>query len=353
MPAMFESGFCVRQPSWHGLENLLDFVPEDWGQVRKLAGFEWDPVESPAYDAVAWDTNGNPTAYAPIEGWKQLKRSDTKARLHIAEGTYHVIDHDMMGQIYDAVMDDSRRGGAGRAIQYETAGVLDGGKRVWVLARLGDEIELPGDPSPMQPFCAILNSHDGSAALKVIETNVRIVCANTWHAADMDASVRGTAYSFRHTKNWKDRVEEAKAALASTNARIDETITMAREMLDTKITAIQERAWIQQFARERTIATTIGKLPRTKKALEERFEEPRVQKSLEHTLTTLHAIMESPTTEGIRGTMWGVVQAAGEFADHFRDTKSAETYFSRTVLAEKEPLKQLGVRLAREVLTEV
>lgn len=353
MPANFESGFCVREASWHGLENLLDFVPESWDDVRKFGGFEWEPVKQPVYDAVAWDTDGNPTKYAPIEGWNQIKRNDTWKRLHIAEGTYEVIQHTVMGDIFNAIMDDSRRGKVGRPIAYETGGVLDGGRRVWVLAKLGGEIELPGDPSPMQPYCAILNSHDGSAALKVLDTNVRIVCMNTWHAADMDASLRGTAYSFRHTKNWESRVDEAKEALAATNTRIDDTIAMARQMLDTKITAIQEQAWINQFARERTIATTIGKLPRSKKALEERFAEPRVQASLEHTLSTLHSIMESRTSDGIRGTMWGVVQAAGEFADHFRESRSPETYFSRTVLAEKEPLKQMGVRLAREVLAEV
>lgn len=353
MSHMFTSGFSVREVPWHGLGLVLDEAPEDFDSVRKLAGFDWEPVEQPAYDAVAWDTDGNPTRFAPIEGWKQLKRDDTYRRLHIAEGTYQVIRHDVMGRIFEAIMDDSRRGGVGRQISYETAGVLEDGKRVWVLAKLGEQIELPGDPSPMQPYCAILNSHDGSAALKVLDTSVRIVCNNTWHAADMDASTKGTAYSFRHTKNWESRVAEAKAALASTNARIDQTIAQARAMLDVKITEIQRAAWVHQFARERTIATTIKRTPHTRKALQDRFAEPRVQASLEQTLGAVHQIMESRTMDGIRNTMWGLVQAAGEFADHHRDTKSAETYFSRTVLAEKEPLKLMGVRLAEQVLAEV
>jgi hypothetical protein len=199
---------------------------------------------------------------------------------------------------------------------------------------------------------ALMTSHDGSAALRVIGTCVRIVCMNTWHAADVDSARRGSSYSFKHTKNWRDRVEDAKAALTSTQESIDHVVAEAREMLRVKVNAEQARWFIKEFAIHRTIANTVGKQPHGKKSLAERLEQPRVKASLDNTLAQLNKLMEGSTTDGIRGSVYGLVQMAGEFADHFRDTKNQESYFNRTVLADKEPLKLAAVRLAREAVKQ-
>ena len=51
MADYFESGFCVRQPSWHGKENLLDEFPEDWAAARIEAGLTWEPTTAPVFVA--------------------------------------------------------------------------------------------------------------------------------------------------------------------------------------------------------------------------------------------------------------------------------------------------------------
>lgn len=345
MAHMFETGFSVREVPWHGLGKVLDGYPGSWGEARTLAGLDWDPIEVPVYEAGDLYPDGR-AEVSLIPDFKQIKRSDTGDRLTIATEGYQLITHDVFGEIFESILESSDG-----KIKYETAGSLDGGRKVWVLAKLGDGIHLPGDPSETQPYMALMTSHDGTAALRVIGTCVRIVCMNTWHAADMDASKRGSSYSFKHTKNWRDRVEDAKKALAQTEENIAHTVRLAHEFLSVKVDANQARWFIKQFAIHRTIANTVGKQATSKKTLEERLSEPRVEASLNNTLTQLHRIMESPTTEGIRGNMWGLIQAAGEFADHHRDTRNQESYFSRTVLTDKEPLKLAAIRIARDALT--
>lgn len=344
MPHMFETGFSVREVPWHGLGKVLDDYPGSWEEARILAGLDWDPEAVPVYELDQMYPDGRHTVKL-IEDFKQIKRNDTGARLTIATAGYEIITHDVFGEIFEAILESSDG-----KIKYETAGSLDGGKKVWVLAKLGEEYTLPGDPSCIQPYCALMTSHDGSAALKIVGTSVRIVCMNTWHAADMDASRKGSTFSFKHTKNWRAQVEDAKAALAATEESIEHTKQLAYALLDQRVTAAQAGWFIKNFAIHRTIANTVGKMPRGKKTLEERLEQPRVQMSLQNTLTSLEKIMDSQTTEGIRGNLWGLVQAAGEFADHHRDTKNQESYFTRTMLADREPLKLAAVRIAREAL---
>lgn len=340
MSHMFETGFSVREVPWHGLGTVTGDYPENWAAARTLAGLDWEPEEVPAYEMDEVFADGRCTVKL-IEDFKQIKRTDTGARLAIVKDGYELITHDVFGEIFEAILEKSDG-----QIKYETAGSLDGGKKVWVLSRLGGEIELPGDPSPLQPYMALMTSHDGTAALRVIGTGVRIVCMNTWHAADLDSSMRGSSFSFKHTKNWRTRVEDAKKALTNTQENIDHVVEEAKAMLRVQVTASQVKWFIREFAVHRTIANTVGKQAFGKRELAARLEQPRVKASMDFTVKTLTDIFDSKTTEGIRGTMWGMVQAAGEFADHHRDTASPESYFSRTVLADREPLKLAALSLA-------
>lgn len=344
MPAEFETGFSVREPMWHGLGTVLDDYPGSWAEARRLAGLEWEPVEELAYDVVELYADGT-AKVAPIEGFKQIKRSDNRKRLTIAQDSYHLISHDVMGEIFEAVLDRSDG-----EVRYETAGSLQEGKKVWALARLGGELHLPGDPSPIQPYFALLNSHDGNTSLRAIKTSVRIVCMNTWHAADLQAAKRGTSYSFRHTSGWKDRVEEAKLALATSRAQVEQTIEQAKAMLRVQVKAAQTKTFIEEFAIYRVISNTVGRRAFSKTELAERMSKPRVQRALTTTRDQLTAILESVTCDGIKDSMWGWVQAGGEFMDHIREAESNETRFSRSMLVDREPGKVDVVKLAEQVL---
>lgn len=346
MSAEFTSGFSVRQRPWHGLGLILEDYPGTWAKARELAGLDWDPIERAVYDVTELYPDGT-AKVEQIPEFKQVRHSKTGKILDIAMDTYQLIDHGVMGEIFEAVMDAGNPG----EIRYETAGVLQEGKKVWALAKVGQERHLPGDPSPVQPYIALLNAHDGTAALRVLNTNIRIVCMNTWHAAELDAARRGTSFSFKHTKNWRDRVEQAKKALATTREQIEHTVEQATQMLAVKVTTMQRQSFIEQFAIARVISNTVGRQAFGRKELAARMDDARVQQALATTMSGLKTILDSQTCAGINDTVWGLVQAAGEFTDYSRDSKSAESLFARTVLTEKEPLKVTAVRLAREVLT--
>lgn len=342
MSANVDSMFSVREVPWHGLGLILDDYPGSWAEARKLAGLEWEPIEEAVYELSGMDAEGRPT-FEVIPDHKQIKHSGTGKRLDIAEDSYEIIGHEVMGEVIEAILEQ----GAG-AIRYETAGSLEEGRKVWALAKIGEPVELPGDPSPIQRYAALMNSHDGSAALRVVGTTVRVVCANTWHAAEMQAAKTGTAYAFKHTKNWKNRVEDAKAAILATNEHLDAVLMRAEELLAVKVDAAMEKEYVRGFALRRAVKNTVGKTPFTKAKLEERMAQPRVEASVNATVEGLSLILNSQTCEGIRGTAYGLMQAAGEFMDHHREARNPESYFTRTVI-DCDPLKTTAYVMAREL----
>ena len=183
MSANVESMFSVRQMPWHQEGTVLQDYPGDWAQARTLAGLDWDPVTTEVYAITGINPDGT-EHYEPIAGWKSIARSDTGAVLSLNKDTYTVIDHGQMGEIVEAVL-------AQPNVKWETAGVLDGGRSVWCLALLDEPITLPGDDSPTLPYLAITNRHDGTAACALRATAVRIVCANTFRAAELEGERAG------------------------------------------------------------------------------------------------------------------------------------------------------------------
>ena len=223
MPANIESMFSVRQMPWHREGTILDDYPGTWADARILAGLGWDPVTADVYAVTGINPDGT-EHYEPVQGWKTISRSDTGAVLSINKDTYTVIDHAEMGEIVEAVL-------AQPNVKWETAGVLDGGRSVWCLALLDEPITLPGDASPTLPYLAITNRHDGTAACALRATAVRIVCANTFRAAELEGERTGATFSFIHKASWRNRIDEARQAVTGVKAEMRRYAELAAELL--------------------------------------------------------------------------------------------------------------------------
>jgi phage/plasmid-like protein (TIGR03299 family) len=326
MPANIESMFSVRQMPWHREGTIVQDYPDTWAQARILAGLDWDPVTAPVYAPAGINPDGT-AHYEPIEGWKTITRSDTGAVLSISKDSYTVIDHGEMGQIIEAVL-------AQPGVQWETAGVLDGGRAVWCLALLDEPVELPGDDSPVLPYLAITNRHDGTAACALRATAVRIVCANTFRAAELEGERTGTTFSFVHKSGWRNRIEEARTAVTGARAEMARYAELASDLLAIPVSPAQRELFITEF---------IPKPP-------DGLITDRVARNVDEARAALRMIFESKTTEQVAHTAYGLVQAAGEYLDHVRSARSWETRLNRTLIR-PEPLKHRALALARDIIT--
>ena len=325
MSANVESMFSVREKPWHREGVMLQDYPGDWDQARALAGLDWDPVTAEVYSITSVNNDGTPYL-EPIPGWKSIARSDTGAVLSVNRDSYTVIDHGEMGEIVEAVL-------AQPNVRWETAGVLDGGRSVWCLALLDEPIVLPGDASPTLPYLAITNRHDGTAACALRATAVRIVCANTFRAAELEGERTGTTFSFVHKTNWRDRIEEARKAVTGAQAEMRRYTELARELLAIPVSPVQRELFITQF---------IPKPP-------DGLITDRVARNVDEARNALRLLF-GPTTLPVAHTAYGLVQAAGEYLDHVRTARSWETRLNRTLIR-PEPLKHRALSIARDIIT--
>lgn len=354
MSHLIEKMFSVREMPWMGLAQgvtVLDEYPGTWAEARVPAGLEWEPISQEVYRKTGsrqidlptlepWGTDGSGEVLyriASVEAvevpeieqntaHQHIVRSDTGAILSVNGKGYTIIDNSEMGEILEAVL------GTGGNIKYETAGCLDGGRMVWALVMLDEPIQLPGDASATFPYLALTNRHDGTGGCTARATAVRIVCANTFAASELEGDRTGATFSFRHSKNWKDRIEDAKAAVKGAREEMKRYEALAIDLAGTPFS-------VQQ--RERFITAFIPTPPAG--AVTE-----RVMGNVVEAQDRLRQLFLSETTIDIANTAYGAFQAGVEYLDHLRGARTVGSVFKRTMIS-PEPGKRKALKLIREI----
>jgi phage/plasmid-like protein (TIGR03299 family) len=218
-------------------------------------------------------------------------------------------------------------------VKWETAGVLDGGRAVWCLALLDEPMRLAGDDETITlPYLAITNRHDGSGACALRATAVRIVCMNTFRAAELEGDRTGTTFAFRHSKRWRDRIDDARLAVTGARREFEAYRKLATELLGIPVTSTQRETFVQAFIP----APPVG------------LATDRVLDNVAKARGVLRTILGSQTTVSVAHTAYGLVQAAGEYLDYARTHRTWETRLNRTLIR-PEPGKQRALNLALEV----
>src|SRR4029078_12937945 len=126
-------------------------------------------------------------------------RTDTDQVLGVVGKDYEVVQNRDAFSFFDAIV------GGDDGIQYETAGALGKGERIFITAKLPDYIKV-GSDDLIEKYLFLTTSHDGFGSIMAAFTPIRIVCNNTLNAAFRNCS---NAIKIRHTSNAKQRLEEA------------------------------------------------------------------------------------------------------------------------------------------------
>lgn len=322
MSDQFEQGFFVREPAWHGKGIVLAEYPGR-EEAMRLAGHAWSVLERPVFVPSADEVAAAIAPSSSVEGWKALVRGDDGTLLSVVRSSYEVIQNATPWDTVDAII-----GQAG--VRYDTGGVLDGGKVLWVTCRLDEPQQVPGDPSLIFPFIAASWSHDGSGAFTVDQTTVRRVCANTHKAARSEADKTGRTFTFRHTKNVAARIDDARDVLAGVRRGFSAFMDMARELSELPVSDAGLEAFVRAF------------IPTPAEAL----ISERVKGNVEDARAIVTANLNGATCEGIRNTAWGLTCAATEYLDYGRRSRGTHSLLNRTLLS-GERAKDDVVALAR------
>jgi len=275
----------VGEVPWHKLGTKLD-KPATAAEAIEAAGLDFTVDKTPLR-----------TTYfeGPIEGHFATVRTDTFQALGVVGSRYEPVQNRDAFTLFDALV------GEGEAI-YHTAGALGKGERIWLLAKLPDYIRINGNDI-VEKFLLLTNSHDGSGAVRVKLTPIRVVCENTLATALAGAEQE---VRVRHTANAKVKLKEAHEVLGLSNWLYAELNRIFSQMSQRRVTGKEMKDFVRAI-----------------------FPEPARVHHRSHVPQIHEKVLELAETgsgaEMTKGTLWGAYNAITEFVDHYRLAKAEDT----------------------------
>lgn len=273
--------FSARQVPWHGLGTVVE---EELlaAEALKAAGLDWEVILAPAIAEVPGLGDQPTNAFFPmaeINGQYEFIGNATR----VVSDKYELFQNVSAFSFLDNLVD--------QGLKYSTAGSLRNRAWVWATAKLPQTILLGGEEEH-DVYLLISNSHDGTKAVKVDVTPVRVVCQNTLNLAWGSAR---RSWSARHLSSIEGRVEEARRTLDLSFSYLDDWKINAELLLatvfdDKQLIDLLDNA-VEESPRDDIHKTTIRSL-----------------------------FADSPTIKGTiaEGNAWGAVNAIGEYFDHVR-----------------------------------
>jgi phage/plasmid-like protein (TIGR03299 family) len=221
MAANVETMFSVREKPWHGLGTIVAEAPAS-AEALKLAGLDWKVVQAPIYTGRGEE----------VAGYKVNLRDTDRQVLGVVTDRYKVIQNKEAFAFTDKLLD--------AGVRYETAGSLQEGRKVWLLARLPREFIIAGER--ISPYLVLSNTHDGSGAVRVCITPIRVVCNNTLNLALNTAS---RSFSMIHTGDIRGKVAEAKETLFMADKYMENLGREFEKLRKQKVSEQQVREYIE------------------------------------------------------------------------------------------------------------
>lgn len=163
--------FYVGDTPWHGLGTEL-LRPATLDEAMSAAALDW------TVSAIPLATDETPSCRVPHR--VAVVRDDLppgapERLLGVVHPDFQLLQNREGATLFDRLFDPG-------AAKYHTGGYLKQGEVVWLLARLPDEIRVGAD-DVLEPYLLYSNSHDGSLAVDIRLTVIRVVCNNTLSAA--------------------------------------------------------------------------------------------------------------------------------------------------------------------------
>ncbi len=224
MSHLIETMFYVGETPWHGLGTALD-EPPTIEEALELSGLDWQVSKIPTYFEITQKNAGGGTSCRDKEtGHFVTVRNDKQSVLGNVGSKYTVLQNSEAFKPFEVILD--------YGFKLETAGSIDEGKKVWILAKSPEKYKIGDDA--IDDYIMIYTSHDGSSGSCFRDVKIRVVCQNT---LDASLSNRATAeYKLRHTSSIKERVDTLTNQLRERNGNVKKAIDEMNRFVEVDMT---------------------------------------------------------------------------------------------------------------------
>ena len=284
------NAFFVGEKAWHGLGTMFprEAPPQTAREAIIAAGADWEVNLFPMMAQLSEEDQ------IEVPGQFAVVRDIDERVVGTVGSKYVPLQNIEAFNFFNPFIRDGQA-------TFEAGGVLQEGKRVWVLAKINEGADgevINGDA--VETYLCLYNSHDGSTSVGVLFTPIRVVCQNTLSAATQ--GFRGTnIVKISHTASMHRSLDLVQQTIDTARKTFTVTLEQYRQMQDKKM----DIEGLAQYA-----AAAI--IPETKSIDMEDL--PRVVKK------TIEFYHEGPgqNLPGVRGTLWGAYNAVTGFVDHVR-----------------------------------
>lgn len=294
MAANVENMFYVREVPWHGLGTRVIEAP-DSKEALVAAGLDWRVIQEPIYTGTE----------EQIDGYRANVRETDRKVLGVVTERYKVIQNEEAFAFTDALL--------GEGVRYETAGSLQGGRKVWVLAHMPHEYIISGER--ISPYLLFSNTHDGSGAVKVALTPIRVVCNNTLNLA---LSTAKRCWSTIHTGDIQNKMQEAKNTLLLAETYMD---SLGKEFENLRMKKLNDKQVMEYI--EILLPIEDGSTP----------QQIRNMRRLQEDMKARY--FDAPDLKGVGKNAYRFINAVSDFATHAEPLRKTANYkenlFARTM----------------------
>ena len=226
-----ESMAYVGETPWHGLGTNLE-APPSVAEAIRVAGLNWQVnlVRLQMPDG------------RQVDRYATVRSTDNKV-LGTVGPDYVPVQNDRAFAFFEPYVQSG-------AATIDTAGSLRGGSRVWMLAQISrpDSVIVPAADDRVRKYLVLANGHDGSLALHVGLTPIRVVCQNTLSAAlDLHTAPgrrRIAVLKIRHTSGAEDAMAEVQETIAQADADFERAAEVFRALAGRSVNAAALKRYV-------------------------------------------------------------------------------------------------------------
>lgn len=281
----------VDATPWHGLGNQL--TPKQPIEVwQREAGMNWLIKEAQVLYSVSGE-NGLHLNFHPES--KVLFRSDTLSPLSVVSNRYKVVQP---ADVLEFYRDLVSAGG----FELETAGVLKGGKKLWALAKTGQETLLRGQDR-VKAYLLLATSCDGTLCTTAQFTSVRVVCNNTLHMA-----VRDTNGAVKVPHSTQFDPQAVKQSLGLGLSHWETFVRDIRQLAERKVNKFEAMNYLINVLGDQEIPLN---------------EQPN-SKAIQRVFALFSGAAKGSEMPSAAGTAWGLLNSVTEYVDQHRRARNAD-----------------------------
>lgn len=288
-----ENMFYMGDAPWHQLGTKVDKAPTV-EEAIKLAGLDWTVSLKPLFMG----------DQRQVEAFATVRDSDNSI-LGVVGPEYKPLQNAKAFDFFNPFIQSQQA-------TFETAGSLRDGKRIWILAKINreDSVIVPQSDDRVMKYLLLSNSHDGTLAIRVGFTPIRVVCNNTLTLAHNTGASR--LIKLKH----RGKVEETLKA-------VQEVINLADKSFEA--TAEQYRLLASKQIDLKTLEQYVKIVFAQKKsenAIHVERAQPENDSRVLNKIVPLFERGRGNDMAGVKGTFWAAYNSIAEHVQYERGNQN-------------------------------